>query len=257
MALVRRAARGRTAEPVGAGEALMRGMRRSYTDETREAAVRDCGAGIKVPVICQRYGISERTLTRWNRQSARARAERGVSLRAEAGAAEVARGEDALRIVAALLPLDLHDRAVRALESRLGITRGEARRILGLCETPAAGSTRVGMPVVQRTSQTPLANDFGKSRWLAVHEHPGRLEFLSNPGLSGVSAAAALGEAGCRDVIALHLGARAQERLASSGIRMWRGREGVPARELVAALARGELEPWPSGLVALTRPRSR
>ena len=49
VALARRAARGRTAEPVGAGEALMRGMRRSYTDETREAVVRDCAAGLKVP----------------------------------------------------------------------------------------------------------------------------------------------------------------------------------------------------------------
>ena len=232
-------------------------MRRSYTDETREAAVRDCAAGVKVPVVCQRYGISERTLTRWKRQSARARAERGAPLRAEAGAGEIARAADALRIVAALLPLDRHDRAVRALEARLGITRGEARRMLGLCERPAPGGARVGMPVAQRTSQTPLAGDFGKARWLAVHEHPDRLEFLRNPGLSGVSAAAALGEAGCQDVIALHLGPRARERLAASGIRTWRGREGVPARELVAALARGELEPWPSGLVVLTGPRVR
>jgi hypothetical protein len=59
---------------------------------------------------------------------------------------------------------------------------------------------------------------------------------------------------GARRAPALHLGVRAQERLAASGIRMWRGREGVPARELVAALARGELEPWPSGLVAIRAP---
>jgi predicted Fe-Mo cluster-binding NifX family protein len=180
-----------------------------------------------------------------------------LALRAEAGAAEAERGESALRIVAGLLPLELRERAVRVVESRLQVTRAEARRMLGLGDASAPGAARVGMAVLRNAAQTPLSKDFGKSRWLAVHTQPDRLEFLSNPGLSGVSAAAALTEAGCRDVIALHLGPRAQERLAASGVRMWRGRAGVPGRALVAALARGELEPWPSGLVALGPRRPR
>jgi predicted Fe-Mo cluster-binding NifX family protein len=109
------------------------------------------------------------------------------------------------------------------------------------------------MPVTHRRLDARLSTDFGRSRWLAVCAPPGRLHILRNVGLSGVSAAAALRDAGCLDVIVPHLGPRAQATLDAAGLRIWRGEAGARARELVDQLARGALQRWPSGLVALGR----
>lgn len=226
---------------------------RSYADETMRAAVREYEAGVRAPVVCRRYGISERTLYRWRRAHVRARAESGKPPPPGVDAARSMLCEQALRIVARMIRSEDLERAVRALESKLEVSRAEARRMMGL-DQPAeeqAGTERVGMPVTHRRLDTRLSKDFGRSRWLAVHVPPGRLEFLRNVGMSGVSAAVALRDAGCRDVIVPHVGRRAQSALEEAGLRLWCAAAGAPARELVMALARGELAPWPSGLVTL------
>ena len=230
---------------------------RSYPGETMRAAVREYEAGVKAPVVCQRYGISERTLYRWRRADARRRAEAGAAPAPEPEP-DVARAtvcEKALRIVAGMLPGEERDRAVRAIESQLELSRAEARRMLGLDE-PAGeqpGSARVGMPVTHRRLDAPLSMDFGKSRWLAVYAPPGRFRFVRNVGLSGVSAAAALRDARCVDVIVPHVGPRAHAALEGAGMRIWCGRAGAPARQLADELARGALPRWPSSLVSLGR----
>lgn len=54
----------------GAGptEALARPPRlRGRPPETALAAVRELQAGVKAPIVCRRFGVSERTLYRWRR----------------------------------------------------------------------------------------------------------------------------------------------------------------------------------------------
>ena len=216
-------------------------MPRASREETMAAALRELDAGVKVPVIHQKYGISDRTLYRWRRGQARARAKSGVALRPHPDLPIVAVLEGALRVVVALLSPEQRVRAMRALESELGTTRAEARRLLELADAPAPGGARVGMALSRPGAAAPLAEEFGKAHWLGVHVPPDGFQVVQNVGRSGVAAATALRDAGCQEVITLHLGARALERLTTAGLRIWRGHAGTPARELVAALARGEL----------------
>jgi putative transposase len=39
--------------------------RKRFTEEQVQAALRELAAGAKVPAICYRYGVSERTLYLW------------------------------------------------------------------------------------------------------------------------------------------------------------------------------------------------
>lgn len=231
-------------------------MSRAHQKEKREAALRDLDAGVTVPVVCQRHGMSERTLYRWRRRSVRARAETGLPLRIVSdGAGDVFRR--ALPIVAGLLAPEARERAAAVLRSALSVSRAEARRMLGLDRESGRPSPRVGFAMARRRLEAPLSLEFGKAPWLGVWSSPDSGEFLRNVGLSGVAAAAAFRDAGCSDVIALHLGRRAEDALREHGIRLWRGIPGRPARELVEALRRGELAPWPSDLVTLAPPPRR
>ena len=157
-------------------------------------------------------------------------------------------------IVAEMLEPKERERAAHVIASALHMSAAQARRMLGvdrLSEGAGEDDVKVGMPVSRRQSDAPLSQDFGKAKWLAVHAGAGRVEFIRNVGLSGVFAAATLREAGCKDVVALHLGPRAQVHLRAAGMRLWRGTARVPICDVVASLSRGELEPWPSDLVTL------
>jgi len=90
----------------------------------------------------------------------------------------------------------------------------------------------------------PLALTFGKAKWLLVYGAPDKVEFRRNDGLSGGSVATAIASAGCRDLIAAHLGGRALEHLIALGIDVWKGPEGTPAHEVIEMFGRGELKRW-------------
>jgi predicted Fe-Mo cluster-binding NifX family protein len=228
-------------------------MTRWSKESQREAALRDYAAGVTGPVVCQRYGISERTLYRWNRADARARAEAGVGARGEAAGREDLH-RAALEVVAGLLPRALRERAERALQQELRITRSQARRMLEPAAAPE-GADRVGVPLARRHLEAPVADEFGKAPWLAVVELAGSVRFVRNTGQSGVWAATALRDAGCREVVVAHVGARAGAQLERHGLRVWRAAAGRTARDQIAALRRGELEAWPTGLVTLGAPK--
>jgi predicted Fe-Mo cluster-binding NifX family protein len=91
---------------------------------------------------------------------------------------------------------------------------------------------------------SPLARTFAKARWLLVYASNGRAEFRRNDLLSGGSIASAIAAAGCRDVIAAHLGSKAHDHLLALGVRVWRGSPDLPVRDLIALHARGELPAW-------------
>jgi predicted Fe-Mo cluster-binding NifX family protein len=228
-------------------------MPRTSKDAHREAALRDYASGVTGPVVCQRHGISERTLYRWHRSDARSRAEAGLGERGDAGD----RGDlhrAALELVAGLLPRALRERAERVVQQELRITRAQARRMLQPAAAPE-GADCVGLPVARRHLDAPVTQEFGKAPWLAVVELAGAARFVRNTGQSGVWAATTLRDAGCRDVVVEHVGARAGAQLERYGVRLWRAAAGRTAREQIAALRRGELTAWPTGLVTLRPPK--
>ena len=52
-------------------EAADRGARsgRRFSAQTIAAAVRELEAGVPAPVVCRRFGVSDRTLYRWRRRA--------------------------------------------------------------------------------------------------------------------------------------------------------------------------------------------
>jgi predicted Fe-Mo cluster-binding NifX family protein len=71
-----------------------------------------------------------------------------------------------------------------------------------------------------------------------------RLEFQRNGTLSGHSVTSTVASAGCRDVIAAHLGEKAHAHLEALGVRIWEGPAGTPVSEVNARHGRGELKAW-------------
>ncbi len=107
-------------------------MGRIHPRETIAAALREYHVGVRVPMVCQHFGISERTFYRWIRAE-----EAAVALEpeaqppaggppAEGGCCEV------LRVIVASLDDPERERATRLVESRLRLTRELAARLLGL-----------------------------------------------------------------------------------------------------------------------------
>jgi predicted Fe-Mo cluster-binding NifX family protein len=106
---------------------------------------------------------------------------------------------------------------------------------------------RIGMPMSRTDLDAPLAEHFGKARWLLVLDAPDRCEFVRNTELDGRNAARTLAEHGCTDVVALHLGPGAYAHVSAAGMRAWRGDPGLTARDLAERLARGALPPAEPG----------
>lgn len=125
--------------------------RRVFSDLEIGGALRDLEAGVRLPEICARLGVSERTVNRWRRE-ARAPAPSPTAsialvpltsdqaaIRSEA----LERNLDALRLVLhTLLEPDELERGARLVEARCHISAQRARRLLGLAPVNARPAAR-------------------------------------------------------------------------------------------------------------------
>ena len=99
--------------------------------------------------------------------------------------------------------------------------------------------------MVSRDSlDAPLARTFGKAKWLLLWDGANGAEFRRNETLSGGSVAGTIAAAGCRDVIAAHLGEKACAHLSALGIRLWKGPDDAPVRDVIEMHLRGQLSQW-------------
>jgi len=114
--------------------------RRVFTDLEIGGALRELGSGVRLPEICARLGVSERTVNRWRREASTPRpstASLGLvpltmdqaAIRSEA----LERNLDTLRLVLhTLLEPEELERGARLVEARCRISAQRARRLLGL-----------------------------------------------------------------------------------------------------------------------------
>lgn len=102
-----------------------------HSPETIEAAVAAHRRGEKSPVICNRHGISERTLYRWIRS---VKPHGGAGRGGVEGDGALYRA--ALHAVAAGLDGDERDRAVHEIRTTLQLNRDRAERLLGPAADP-------------------------------------------------------------------------------------------------------------------------
>ncbi len=111
--------------------------------------------------------------------------------------------------------------------------------------------SKVAMMVSRNELDAPLARTFGKAKWLLLLDGDAGgdagVEFRRNDMLSGGSVAGAIAAAGCREVIAAHMGEKAHDHLAALGIRVLEGPADVPVRSVIEMHRRGELRPWSPG----------
>lgn len=127
--------------------------RRVFTDLEIGGALRDLEAGLRLPEVCARLGVSERTVNRWRREARApelpASASVGLvpltsdqaAIRSEA----LERNLDALRLVLhTLLDPEELERGARLVEARCRLSAQRARRLLGLA--PVNGRTSPGRP---------------------------------------------------------------------------------------------------------------
>ncbi len=89
----------------------------------------------------------------------------------------------------------------------------------------------------------PLAEHFGKAKWLLVVDGAGRCEFFRNEGLDGRSVAQAFAVRECTDVVVDRLGPGAYAHVRAAGMHVWKGLPGESARALARALEDGRLRP--------------
>jgi transposase-like protein len=115
-------------------------IRKNYSPAEMAAALEALEAGVRVPEVCRRFGVSELTLGRWRRKAGmlgkQGEPVRSVPLdEAQAGyrIAGLERRLEAFRLVlvSVLEPPEL-ERAARLLEVSLEVSAVRARRMLGL-----------------------------------------------------------------------------------------------------------------------------
>ncbi len=99
------------------------------------------------------------------------------------------------------------------------------------------------MMVSRPDVDAPLAEHFGKAKWLLVVEPPDRCAFFRNTGLDGGSVAVELASRGCTDVVARRMGPGAYAHVVGAGVKAWEGDESVTGRSVAQRLASGALRP--------------
>jgi len=126
--------------------------RNHFSTAEINAALRDLEAGVRLPEVCARFGVSEVTLSRWRRKAGllapKVEAVTPVSLSVEQAATRVAgleRRLEAFRqvLVTLLEPPEL-ERASRLLEAGLSVSARRARQLLGLAPINAPAAEDAG-----------------------------------------------------------------------------------------------------------------
>ena len=115
----------------------------------------------------------------------------------------------------------------------------------------------IGMTLSRDHLDAPLAEHFGKAKWLLVMDYPHRWEFVRNQGLDGRSVAEAFAARGCTDVIVRHLGPGAYSHVTAAGMKVWQGEGDQNVLALVDALRGGRLRLSGDGLVRSGSSRRR
>ncbi len=103
---------------------------------------------------------------------------------------------------------------------------------------------KIGMTLSRTDLDAPLAEHFGKAKWLLFLEAPDRFEFVRNAGLNGRHVAEAFAARRCTDVIVRHLGPGAFAHVTAAGMRVWQGEANQTARMLAQTLEQGALLPF-------------
>jgi hypothetical protein len=113
--------------------------RRVFTDLEIGGALRDLEAGVRLPEVCARLGVSERTVNRWRREASGPVPAASLGLvpltsdQAVIRTVALERNLDALRLVLhTLLDPEELERGARLIEARCRISAQRARRLLGL-----------------------------------------------------------------------------------------------------------------------------
>lgn len=129
--------------------------RRVFTDLEIGGALRDLEAGTRLPEVCRRLGVSERTVNRWRREAKSPEQAAAASIglvplstdQAAIRSDALERNLDALRLVLhTLLDAEELERGARLIESRCQISAQRARRLLGLAPVNARGGAEAREP---------------------------------------------------------------------------------------------------------------
>jgi hypothetical protein len=136
--------------------------RRVFTDLEIGGALRELEAGVRLPEVCARLGVSERTVNRWRREASAPRAASSplglvplttdqAAVRSEA----LERNLDALRLVLhTLLEPEELERGARLVEARCRVSAQRARRLLGLPPVNLRRAPAATSPAAEVTSFT-------------------------------------------------------------------------------------------------------
>jgi transposase-like protein len=127
-------------------------MNRHFSEAEVREALQALEAGVRVPEVCRRVGVSELTLTRWRR---RAGLLLGPGAAAEPGALDAAQAThriaglerrlDAFReVLVTMLPPAELERAARVLAATLSMSARQARAMLGLPPQTSGVTRRAG-----------------------------------------------------------------------------------------------------------------
>ncbi len=100
---------------------------------------------------------------------------------------------------------------------------------------------KIGMALSRADVDSPVAEHFGKAKWILFAEPPESFELVRNTGLDGRWVARELQARGCTDVIVRGLGPGAWAHVRVAGMRVWVAGEDEPARALIGKLEAGGL----------------
>lgn len=101
---------------------------------------------------------------------------------------------------------------------------------------------KIGMTMSRNRVEEPIAQHFGKAKWLLVYDTEGPPRFIPNEGLNGHWVARQFAAAGVAAVVATHLGPGALAYLRAARIPVLAGSPSASAAALAKEAAEGKLQ---------------